>query len=126
MNPESVGDRIRRQRIEVLRKGLRDMARTLGISAAHLTDIEKGRRAPSDELLRKICTAYSLDEAGLRAAWHKADAVVGEVATQDAVTAQKVPQFLRTARNLTADEWNEIIKQARNMANRKGKGRTDA
>jgi transcriptional regulator with XRE-family HTH domain len=109
--------------VDVLQKGLREMARMLQISAAYLTDLEKDRRVPSDDLLRKICLHYKLDEAELRAAWQRADAVVGEVANQDAVTAEKVPQFLRTARNLNAHEWDAIIKQAGLMARRRKENR---
>jgi transcriptional regulator with XRE-family HTH domain len=101
------------------------MARKLGVSAAHLTDIEKGRRAPSEQLLMKIATAYSLDEAQLRAGWRKADAIVQEVATQDALAAKKVPHFLRTARHLTEEQWNQIIEKARRLAKKK-RGATDA
>jgi transcriptional regulator with XRE-family HTH domain len=119
MKRESIGERVRKQRVNVLQKGLREMARALEISAAYLTDIEKDRRVPSDQLLRKICKEYSLDEAELRTAWQRADTVVGEVANQDAVTAEKVPQFLRTARNLKAHEWDEIIKQASLMAKKR-------
>jgi len=119
MNREHIGDRLRRQRVDILKKGLRDMARTLGISAAHLTDIEKGRRSPSTELLRKISVAYGIPESDLRAAWHKADAVVDEVATQDSLTVQKVPQFLRTARGLSEKDWNQIIKQAQELAKKR-------
>jgi transcriptional regulator with XRE-family HTH domain len=115
---------LHKKRVEELHKGLREMARDLGISAAYLTDLEKGRRVPSDEVLRKICSAYSLDEAGLRAAWQRAETVVDEVANQDAVTAQHVPQFLRTARHLSADDWEKIIEHARKMAEKR-KGRND-
>jgi len=101
------------------------MARKLGVSAAHLSDIEKGRRAPSDELLRGIATAYSLDQAVLRAGWRKADAIVDEVATQDALAANKVPHFLRTARHLTEEQWNQIIEKARRLAQKK-KGAANA
>ena len=116
-----MAERLRRQRVEVLQKGLRDMARTLVISAAYLTDIEKGHRVPSEDLLRRMAVAYSLSEAELRAAWSRPEAIVKEIASQDAVTIQKVPQFLRTARHLSAEEWNAIITQARKMA-RKHRG----
>lgn len=116
MPPKSPGERLNRQRIDVLQEGLRAMARTLQISAAYLTDIEKNRRVPSDELLLKICAHYKLDESELRAAWQRADTVVGQVATQDALTAKKVPQFLRTARNLSEAEWDQIITHARRLA----------
>ncbi len=103
------------RRVEQHNKGLREMARLLDIAPAHLTDVEKGRRSPSEDLLVRICKAYGIEEATLRAGWNKADTVVGEVATQDATTAAKVPEFLRTARNLSADQWDRLIKQARRM-----------
>lgn len=95
------------------------MAGELGIAPAHLTDLEKGRRTPSEDLLVRISKAYGVPEAELRSGWSRADAVVSEVANQDPVTAEKVPQFLRTARKLTTEQWDEIIKQARRMSSRK-------
>jgi len=116
-NPEpSIGDVIRRRRVEVLKKGLREMARELTIAPAHLTDIEKGRRTPSEGLLKRIGEEYGIGEAELRAAWSKADEVVQEVATQDTMSAEKVPQFLRTARKLNAEQWDQLIRQAEQMA----------
>ena len=97
-------------------KGLRETARLLGVAPAHLTDIEKGRRNPSDDLLMRICRVYGIDEAELRSGWNKPQAIVGEIASQDPVTAEKVPEFLREARNLTTDQWNKLIRQARRLA----------
>ena len=51
---DEIGDILRRQRTEVLGKGLREMARQLGTAPAHLTDIEHGNRSPSEGLLVKI------------------------------------------------------------------------
>jgi len=92
------------------------MARILGVAPAHLTDIEKGRRTPSEALLQRISEAYGIEIAELRSAWSKADEIVGEVATQDSTTAEKVPAFLRTARKLTAKQWDQLIRQAERMA----------
>lgn len=113
--PEPIGDLLRRRRVETLNKGLREMAKELGIAPAHLTDLEKGRRTPSDDLLLRIAKAYGINEAELRAGWSRAQAIVGEVATQDALTAEKVPEFLRTARKLSPDQWDKLIEQARKM-----------
>ncbi len=96
------------------------MARLLDIAPAHLTDIEKGRRNPSDSLLKRISDRYGIAEPELRAGWSKADGIVGEVATQDAMTAEKVPEFLRTARKLSPEQWDRLIGQARRMASGKG------
>ena len=106
--------------MEVLKKGLREMARLLDIAPAHLTDIEKGRRSPSEGLLKRISDAYGIAEPALRAGWSKADGVVEEVANQDAMTAEKVPEFLRTARKLNSEQWDRLIGQARRMASDKG------
>lgn len=114
--PESIGDQLRRQRVEVLQKGLRQTAADLGIAPAHLTDIEKGRRSPSEGLLVKIAARYRIDEQILRKAWGKMNAVVGEVFGESNTTATKVPEFLRTARNLSPDQWDELIDHAKSMS----------
>lgn len=116
---QSIGDVLRKQRIDVLQKGLREMAGELGIAPAHLTDLEKGRRTPSQDLLLRIAKAYRIPEAELRAGWSRAEEVVNEIATQDSVTAEKVPAFLRTARKLTPDQWDRLIEQARKMGGKK-------
>jgi len=118
--PPPIGEVLRARRVEVLKKGLREMARLLDIAPAHLTDIEKGRRNPSDGLLKRIGELYGIAEPELRAGWSKAEGVVEEVATQDATTAEKVPEFLRTARKLSPEQWDRLIGQARRMASGKG------
>jgi transcriptional regulator with XRE-family HTH domain len=99
--------------------GLRETAAVLGVAPAHLTDIEKGRRNPSEDLLKRIGKVYRLDEAVLRAGWSRAESVVTEVATQDAMTATKVPVFLRTARNLTERQWDDLIGQAKRLSGKR-------
>ena len=120
---QPIGEVLRGRRVEVLKKGLREMARLLDIAPAHLTDIEKGRRNPSDGLLKRISELYGVAEPELRAGWSKADNVVGEVATQDAMTAEKVPEFLRTARKLSPEQWDSLIGQAKRMAEGKRRKR---
>lgn len=122
--PEPIGEILRRKRVETLSKGLREMAKELNIAPAHLTDIEKGRRTPSEALLKRISAAYDIGEAELRAGWQRADAIVSEVANQDVTTAEKVPAFLRTARKLSPEQWDKLIEQARKMGKAK-KGRKE-
>lgn len=110
-----IGDVLRQRRLDVLKKGLRELAGELGVAPAHLTDLELGRRGPSEDLLIRISKIYGIDEAELRAGWNKQAPIVGEVATQDAMTAAKLPEFLRSARNMDSDQWNKIIKQARRI-----------
>ena len=116
----AVGDVLRTRRVEVLHKGLREMARLLDIAPAHLTDLEKGRRTPSEDLLMRISKQYGIDESQLRAGWSKADTLVGEIATQDATAAAKVPELLRTARKFPPKPWHALIEQAKRMHPGKG------
>lgn len=113
---EPIGDTLRRQRTEVMGKGLREMAAILGVAPAHLTDIEKGRRTPSDGLLQRISKSYRIDEATLRAGWSRAETVVAEIATASATNAAKVPELLRAARHLSADHWDKLIQQAKRLS----------
>lgn len=116
-----IGELLRERRTSVLGKGLREMAKLLDIAPAHLTDIEKGRRSPSEELLLRIARCYDLDEATLRAGWGKAETVVGEIASSSPTTAAKAPELLRAARDLDAKQWDSLIEQARKMAGKLGK-----
>lgn len=114
-----IGELLRAQRIERLHAGLREMAKRLEITPAHLTDIEKGRRTPSEDLLVKIAESYQMPVAELRAGWSRPDAIVEQVASQDALTAAKVPEFLRSARGLTGDEWDQLIRQAKRLSEKR-------
>lgn len=113
-----IGEVLRAHRVETLKKGLRETAELLKISAPHLTDIEKGRRSPSEDLLLRIFKVYGIAEAELRSAWSKPDGIVGEIASQDATTAKKVPEFLRNAKDLSPQQWDKLIEQAKRMNER--------
>jgi transcriptional regulator with XRE-family HTH domain len=63
----TLGDRLRLLR-EERDLSLRELAKHLGgVTAAHLSDIEFGRRYPSDELLAKMARFFRVIEAELRA-----------------------------------------------------------
>lgn len=53
MSPTYLGEEIRRLRLQA-GYTLRGLAAVLGVSAAHMSDIEHDRRRPSEKLLRKI------------------------------------------------------------------------
>lgn len=110
-----IGETLRRRRVETLGKSVRDMAKLLDTSPIHISDIETGKRVPSDDLLVRMAHGYGLAESELRAGFARPDAVVGEVATESATAAEKVPEFLRTARGLSAEQWDKLIKQAKKL-----------
>lgn len=121
----SAGEILREQRVNVLRKGLREMARHLDIAPPHLTDLEKDRRTPSQPLLLRIAAAYQLDVAVLQAAWGRADATLTEMVTQNAETVRRLPEFLRRARDLTPEQWDRVMKQVKQVAREKPKPKGD-
>ncbi len=115
-----IGDRLRRHRIEVLQKTLRAVAKELDVSPPYIVDLEKGNRRPSEDLLVRMAKVYQLPEADLRAGFSRAPAVVEQIASQDSVTVEKVPEFLRTAKDFTPEQWDRLIAQAKKM---KGSGK---
>src|SRR5690242_16713005 len=69
------------QRIRELRDehdiSLRELARTVGVSAAFMSDVELGRRYPTDEILGRIAKKLRTNLADLRA--HDSRAPVEEL-----------------------------------------------
>jgi transcriptional regulator with XRE-family HTH domain len=116
-----IGDRLRTQRVDVLGKSIRDVAKLVDCAPIHLSDIETGKRVPSEELLVRIARVYQLTESELRAGFSRPEAIVAEVASESTVAAKKVPEFLRTARGLTTEQWDSLIKQAKKIS-----GQTDS
>lgn len=117
--PLPIGERLRHQRVEVLGKSVRDVAKLLDTSPIHVSDIETGKRTPSEDLLVRIAGVYRIPEPELRAGFTRPDAVVQEVASENPVSAEKVPEFLRTARGLSAEQWDKLIKQAKKLSSEK-------
>lgn len=111
-----IGERLRYRRVEVHQRSIRDFAKLLGCAPIHLSDIETGKRSPSEELLLRLAKVYGMTESELRAGFARPDAVVAEVASESAVAAEKVPEFLRTARGLTAQQWDQLIDQVKKIS----------
>jgi len=61
---EAIGDRLRRTRTAQHRT-LREVSRTARVSLGYLSEVERGRKEPSSELLAAICEALSLPLAEL-------------------------------------------------------------
>lgn len=116
----SIGERLRQQRVEKLRKGLREMARLLDTAPAHITDIESGRRSPSEDLLLRMAAAYQVPEHELRSGFSKPDAIVQELASESPTASEKVPELLRSARGLSAEQYDKLIQHARKISKEKG------
>ena len=86
-----VGELLRAVRVNTLQKSVRDVAKLLGVAPIHVSDIETGKRTPSEELLMRIVKVYRVDESVLRAGFERPEGVVGEVANESATAAKKHP-----------------------------------
>jgi transcriptional regulator with XRE-family HTH domain len=64
---ETLGDKLRQLRDEA-DLSLRELAKKLGgVTAAHLSDIELGRRNPSDDLMDRLAAFFGIKKDDLRA-----------------------------------------------------------
>ncbi len=95
---------------------LKDAAEMLEISPAHLVDLEKGRRTPSEELLMRIVEAYDVQEAILRAGWTRPHPEVLEMAAHDPVAVDRVRELLEITQDFTPEQWDQVIETARELA----------
>ena len=117
---DPIGERLRHQRVEVLGKSLRDMAKLVDTAPIHLSDIETGKRTPSEDLLVRIAAAYQMPESELRGGFGKLDATVTDVFRESTTAAEKAPEFLRTAKGLSPEQWDKLIKQAKKLSEEQG------
>jgi transcriptional regulator with XRE-family HTH domain len=56
---EAIGERLRRTRTDQ-RRTLREVSRSARVSLGYLSEVERGRKEPSSELLAAICDALAL------------------------------------------------------------------
>lgn len=113
---------LRDRRTTLLQKGLREMAAILAIAPTHLSDIETGKRTPSDSVIKKIAQHYQVSEVQLRAGWSRPFEQVATIAAQDATTIEKVPELLAAARTLNPAQWDALIAEAKRQASSRPKG----
>ncbi len=115
----TLGEIIRRQR-ELAELSMRQLASMVGISNPYLSQIERGLRAPSDQVLRSIAGALQTS----------ADALVDQVEhdaaarrSQSHVVAaiHEDPGLTARQRNALADIYSAFIEQT--AANRRRRGR---
>jgi len=117
----NLGEIIRRQR-KLAELSLRQLASMVGISNPYLSQIERGLRAPSEQVLRSIAAALQTS----------ADALVEQVehdaARQDqspvVAAIQEDPGLTARQRHALVDVYFALIEQT--AANRRRRGRPSA
>ena len=116
MPSSSLGETIREARLA--RFKLREFARLLEVSPTHLSDVENGRRTPSEELLTQIASHLGLDLDKLLAA-------AGRVPEDTRRFIENNPQAIPLFRKVSAlgpNQLKKLEKEADQMVRGKGKG----
>ena len=110
MNKLLLGKLIRKLRKE---KGLslRKLAEKVDISFVNIAHIENGRVATSEKVIKQLAKALDYDVDKLLAV---ADSVNEDIKKIIKKMPTVVPDFLRTAKNLTEDEWKDLTDQIKN------------
>jgi len=111
MARETLGEYIRKLR-NAKNIGVREMGRLLDVSGVHISSIEKDKNTPSPELLRKMAVVLSVDVDKLLS---KANQVDPEVINVIKKSSTVVPSFLRSAKDLTKEQWAELEKTVQEM-----------
>src|SRR2546430_14937469 len=92
---EAIGDRLRHARTNQ-RRTLREVSRSARVSLGYLSEVERGRKEASSELLAAICDALELPLSELM---HKVAADLGALtAVEDAVPVPPAEQVAEAGR----------------------------
>ena len=115
MSKKTLGQFIRKVRKQ---KGvsLRILAEQVDVSYVNIAHIENGRVSTSKKVLEQIAKALDYDVDKLLAA---GDAVRDDIEKIISDKPTAVPEFLRTAKNLSEDDWRSLTKQVKSMKKKK-------
>ena len=115
MSKKSLGDLIRKLRKE---KGfsLRKLAEKVDVSYVNIAHIENGRVETTKSILKQLSKALDYDIDKLLAVGNNVGEDIEKIITKK---PDVVPEFLRTAKNLTKEEWKQLTEQVKNMKSKK-------
>ena len=87
---------------------LRQLAEKVSVSFVNIAHIENGRVETSEKVIKQLAKALDYDVDKLLAV---ADSVNEDIKKIIKKLTTAVPEFLRTAKNLTEDEWKDLTDQ---------------
>ena len=91
---------------------LRDFAKMVGLSHVAISHIEKGKVEAKKDTLLNIARVLEYDVDTMLA---KASRLDDEIEDLIFEKSNQVPLFLRTAKNLSKDQWKQITEQVKKM-----------
>lgn len=92
--------------------GIRELGRAVDVTGMHISNLEKRKSAPSSDLVRKLAEVL---DANVDELLYLADQVDPEVVDVIHGNPLTVPSFLRSAKNLTPEQWEKLQKQVDKM-----------
>ena len=95
---------------------LRKLAKQVDVSYVQIAHIENGKFSTSKKVLEQLAKALDYDVDKLLAA---GDVVGDDIENIIRQKPTAVPEFLRSAKNLTEDDWRALTEQVKNMKKKK-------
>ena len=111
MNAQKFSQRLKQLRSEA-NMGVRELGRALDVTGMHISNMEKGKSMPSPELTRKIATVLNTNVDELLKLANQVDPEVIDVIQSN---HQAIPSLLRSAKNLTPEQWETLKQQVEEM-----------
>jgi len=99
------------------RMGVRELGRVVDVTGMHISNMEKGKSLPSPELIVKLAKALDADVDEMS---YQADHIAPEVVDVIQNQPKAVPNFLRSAKDLTPEQWEVLQQQLDSMVGDKG------
>jgi transcriptional regulator with XRE-family HTH domain len=110
VNVNSIGSYIREQR-EQAKISLRQLAQAAGVSNPYLSQVERGLRRPSADLLQQIAKGLRISAEALYDQAGMLDDKVGETAVTDAIMAD--PEITERQKQMLVDIYESFRKEVR-------------
>jgi transcriptional regulator with XRE-family HTH domain len=98
------------------RIGVRELGREVGVTGMHISNMEKGKSLPSPAVIVKLAEALGTDVDEMS---HQANQIAPEIVGVIQNQPKAVPNFLRSAKDLTPEQWEMLQKQVDSMADDK-------
>ena len=95
------------------RIGVRELGREVGVTGMHISNMEKGKSLPSPALIVRLAEALGTDVDEMS---HQANQIAPEIVGFIQNQPKAVPNFLRSAKDLTPEQWEMLQKQVDSMA----------
>ena len=91
---------------------LRDFAKMVGLSHVAISHIEKGKVEAKKDTLLNIARVLEYNVDAMLAKASRLDDDIEDLIFEK---SNQVPQFLRTAKNLSEEQWKQITEQVKKM-----------